>query len=221
MFDVRRSTLGNETDAGNGAADNEAGDRAGGGAATVGAGVAEGGDGGAVWAADPDALPLLLHRAVDDCALAAADGADLRRLLGAALAAHLRQLSFLITTFFRSQPAEIFEAARIDGASELEALWRIALPLAWPIMVTVAIFNFLSIYGDFIWPTLMLSQGDRTLLMALEQYMVDPETNEFGSRPDIGIQTAGYVVATIPQLIVFALGMKYFIQGVTSGAVKA
>jgi ABC-type glycerol-3-phosphate transport system permease component len=128
---------------------------------------------------------------------------------------------FLITTFFRSQPQEIFEAARVDGASELEALWRIAVPLAWPILVTVAIFNFLSIYGDFIWPTLMLSQGDQTLLMALEQYMVDPESNEFGSRPDIGMQTAGYVVATIPQLIVFGLGMKYFIQGVTSGAVKA
>lgn len=126
---------------------------------------------------------------------------------------------FLITTFFRSQPAEIFEAARVDGASEVESLWRIAIPLAWPILVTVAIFNFLSIYGDFIWPSLMLPESRQTLILALEQY--SPQVNEFASRADIGMQTAGYVFATVPQLVVFGFGMKYFIQGVTSGAVKA
>lgn len=126
---------------------------------------------------------------------------------------------FLITTFFRSQPQEIFEAARVDGATELQAMVRIAIPLSWPILVTVAIFNFLGIYGDFIWPSLMLSEHQRTLILALEQY--NPQLNQFASRPDIGLQTAGYVFATIPQLIVFILGMKYFIQGVTSGAVKA
>jgi len=126
---------------------------------------------------------------------------------------------FLITTFFRSQPQEIFEAARVDGASPGQALYQIAIPLAWPILVTVAIFNFLSIYSDFIWPTLMVSQSQQTLILALEQY--NPQVGEFGSRPDIGLQTAGYVFATVPQLLVFAFGMKYFVQGVTSGAVKA
>lgn len=126
---------------------------------------------------------------------------------------------FLITTFFRSQPAEIFEAARIDGASEWQSLIRIALPLAFPIMVTVAIMNFVSIYSDFIWPSLMLRQHQQTIMLALEQY--NPQSSEFTSRPDIGKQTAGYIVATLPQLIVFSVGMKYFIKGVTSGAVKA
>jgi ABC-type glycerol-3-phosphate transport system permease component len=126
---------------------------------------------------------------------------------------------FLITTFFRSQPAEIFEAARVDGATELQALWRIAVPLAFPILVTVGIFNFLSIYSDFIWPSLMVNESKQTLILALERY--NPQVSEFGTRQDIGMQTAGYVFATVPQLIVFALGMKYFIQGVTSGAVKA
>ena len=126
---------------------------------------------------------------------------------------------FLITTFFRSQPAEIFEAARIDGASELQSLVRIAVPLAWPILVTVAIMNFLSIYSDFIWPSLMLTESKQTLMLALERY--NPPVSEFGTRADIGMQTAGYVFATVPQLLVFTFGMKYFIQGVTSGAVKA
>ncbi|MGI8483712.1 MAG: carbohydrate ABC transporter permease [Thermomicrobiales bacterium] len=126
---------------------------------------------------------------------------------------------FLITTFFRSQPAEIFEAAKIDGATEWQALIRIALPLAFPILVTVAILNFVSIYSDFIWPSLMLRQHQQTLMLALEQY--NPQNNQFTSRPDLGRQTAGYIFATIPQLIVFSFGMKYFIKGVTSGAVKA
>ncbi len=126
---------------------------------------------------------------------------------------------FLITTYFRSQPAEIFEAAKIDGASEWQSLTRIALPLAFPILVTVAITNFVSIYSDFIWPTLMLRQHQQTIMLALEQY--NPVSSEFTSRPDIGKQTAGYIVATLPQLIVFSFGMKYFIKGVTSGAVKA
>lgn len=126
---------------------------------------------------------------------------------------------FLITTFFRSQPVEIFEAARIDGASEWQSLTRIALPLAFPILVTVAIMNFVSIYSDFIWPSLMLRQEQQTIMMALEQY--NPASSEFSNRPDLGRQTAGYLVATIPQVIVFSVGMKYFIKGVTSGAVKA
>jgi len=126
---------------------------------------------------------------------------------------------FLITTFFRSQPAEIFEAARIDGASEWQSLVRIALPLAFPILVTVAIMNFVSIYSDFIWPSLMLRQHQQTIMLALEQY--NPASSEFTTRPDVGKQTAGYIVATLPQLIVFSVGMKYFIKGVTSGAVKA
>jgi ABC-type glycerol-3-phosphate transport system permease component len=126
---------------------------------------------------------------------------------------------FLITTFFRSQPAEIFEAARIDGASEVQSLVHMAIPLAWPILVTVAIMNFLAIYSDFIWPSLMLTQSQQTLMLALEQY--NPQVSEFTNRPDIGLQTAGYVFATLPQLVVFAFGMKYFVQGVTSGAIKA
>lgn len=126
---------------------------------------------------------------------------------------------FLITTFFRTQPEEIFEAARVDGASEISTLWRIAIPLSMPILVTVAILNFLAFYGDFIWPSLILNQNNQTLLMALQAF--NPQVGQFGTRPDYGVQTAGYTFATIPQLLVFAFGMKYFVQGVTSGAIKA
>ncbi len=106
--------------------------------------------------------------------------------------------SFLLATFFRSQAEEMFEAARIDGASELQALWHIAMPLARPILVTIAILNFLRVYDDYIWPSLMLPQSMQTLVLALERY--NPQTGMFTSRPDIGSQTASFVFATIPQL---------------------
>ena len=126
---------------------------------------------------------------------------------------------FLISTFFRSQSEEIFEAARIDGAGELHSLIRIAIPLAWPILMTVAILNFLSIYDDFIWPRLMLPQHLETLVLALERY--NPQIGEYSNRPELGPQAAGYVFASLPQLFIFVFAMKYFIQGLTSGAVKA
>ncbi len=126
---------------------------------------------------------------------------------------------FLLSTFFRSQSEEIFEAARIDGSNELHSLLRIAIPLAWPILMTVAILNFLSIYDDFIWPRLMLPQHLETLVLALERY--NPQIGEYSSRPELGPQAAGYVFASIPQLLIFVFAMKYFIQGLTSGAVKA
>lgn len=126
---------------------------------------------------------------------------------------------FLISTFFRSQSKEMFEAARIDGASEWQSLLRIAIPLAWPILMTVAILNFLTIYDDFIWPRLMLPKNLETLVLALEQY--NPDTGQYSSRPELGPQSAGYVFASLPQLALFIFAMKYFIQGLTSGAVKA
>lgn len=125
---------------------------------------------------------------------------------------------FLITAFFRSQPAEIFEAASVDGASAGRALIGIAIPLAMPILVTVAIFNFIAIYGDYIWPSLMVPEGKQTLLLALDSY--SPTLNEYASRPNLGVQAAGYVFGTVPQLLIFMFGMKYFIRGVTSGAIK-
>jgi ABC-type glycerol-3-phosphate transport system permease component len=56
-------------------------------------------------------------------------------------------------------------------------------------------------------------------MLALERF--NPPVSQYTNRPNIGMQTAGYVAATIPQLVVFALGMKYFVEGMTSGSVKA
>ena len=125
---------------------------------------------------------------------------------------------FLLSTFFAAQPAEMFESARVDGASEWQSMFRIAMPLARPILVTIAIMNFLSIYGDLIWPSLMLTFRNSTMILALMEW--NPQVSEEMHRPDLGPLTAGYVFASIPPLIMFIVGMRYYIAGLTSGAIK-
>ncbi len=127
---------------------------------------------------------------------------------------------FLLRAFFQSQPEEIFEAARMDGASEWRMLWAIAVPLAMPILITLAILNFLSIYNDFLWPLLMLPSSEKhTLTIALQAF--NPPNERLPGRPELGIITAAYVFASIPVLAVFTFGMRYYIEGLTSGAIKS
>ncbi len=125
---------------------------------------------------------------------------------------------FLLTTFFQSQPAEMFEAARVDGASEWQSLWSIAMPVARPILVTIAIMNFMGVYDDLIWPSLMLKNTNKTMMLALMNY--NPRVSEQINRPDLGPLTAGYVFGCIPPLILFIVGMRYYVAGLTSGAIK-
>src|SRR5690606_10745497 len=99
---------------------------------------------------------------------------------------------FLISSFFAHQSGELFEAARIDGASELQALRFIAVPLAWPIIMTVAVLNFLGIYSDLIWPSLMLTNQQQTLMIALQSFATP--VDEFVTRPNWGVQAAGYTI---------------------------
>lgn len=127
---------------------------------------------------------------------------------------------FLLRAFFQSQPEEIFEAARMDGATEWRMIWSIAVPLAMPILITLAILNFLSIYNDFLWPLLMLPSTElHTLTIALQAF--NPPNERLPGRPELGIITAAYVFASLPILAVFTFGMKYYIEGLTSGAIKS
>jgi ABC-type glycerol-3-phosphate transport system permease component len=125
---------------------------------------------------------------------------------------------FLLRTFFEDQPEELFESARIDGATEIQSLVHIALPLSRAILITIAIMNMLSYYNDLIFPMLMLiSRQKQTLMVMMQRYV--PQQMAM-NRPDIARQVAGFMLACVPPLIIFVGGMKYYIQGITSGAIK-
>jgi len=122
----------------------------------------------------------------------------------------------LCRSFFASLPQELFDAARIDGASEFDLYSRMALPLSWPILVTLAIMHLVSTYNDFIWPLVTISSPSRQVVsVGLTQF-----TSQYGVT-DWGPRMAAYTIATIPLVILFVFGMRYYIRGITSGAVKA
>ncbi|MBM7568351.1 carbohydrate ABC transporter permease [Paenibacillus sacheonensis] len=120
----------------------------------------------------------------------------------------------LCRTLFESLPEELFEAARIDGGSEFYLYSRIALPLCVPILVTIGIVTFLAVYSDYLWPFIVLDQSQQTFTMAAVGL------NKSG-RSDIGLSFAAYIIGSVPTVLVILFGMKYYIEGMVSGAVKS
>jgi ABC-type glycerol-3-phosphate transport system permease component len=121
---------------------------------------------------------------------------------------------FILRTFFSSLPEELFEAARIDGATIWQSYSLIALPLSRAILGVVAIMNVLNTWNDYIWPSVVISEDSlRTLTVGLAYFQGQYQTQ-------YGPQMAGYVIASIPLLILFFTTMKEFIAGLTSGALK-
>ena len=121
---------------------------------------------------------------------------------------------FLSRQFFLELPDELAEAARIDGAREFSIFWRVYLPLAQPLIATVAIFSFTGAWEDFLWPLVITSSTDK--------YTVQIALNSFTSGGNIqwGYLMASAVLATLPLLLVFLFFQKYFVEGLASGSVK-
>lgn len=121
----------------------------------------------------------------------------------------------LCRTFISLQPSALFESARMDGATEFQAYYKIAIPLAKPILATLAIMNLMGFYNDFIWPLMVIdSNSKQVITVAIRVFQAST-----GSI-DIGSMVAGFVFATIPLLILFMFGSRLYIEGITSGAIK-
>jgi len=122
----------------------------------------------------------------------------------------------LCRSFFATLPEEFFDAARIDGASELQSFVRIAVPLSAPILVTVAVVRLVTTYNQFMWPLVVISSPKRQVVaVALTQF-----TSEIGVT-DLGPQMAGYILAAVPLIVLFSFGMRHYVRGLTAGGLKA
>ncbi len=121
---------------------------------------------------------------------------------------------FLIRQFMLSVPQELLEAARIDGASEWRIYWSVILPLARPILATLATFMFMSMWNDFMWPLIILSdQAHYTLPVALASLSGEHVQ-------DVELMMAGSVVTILPVLLVFIVLQRQYISGIMAGSVK-
>ncbi len=122
--------------------------------------------------------------------------------------------TFLLRQFFMTIPRELEEAANIDGCSRIGVLWHIILPLSRPALATLAVFTFMAVFNDFIWPLIVLNSQDMYTVQLGLAIFRDRYGLEWGNL------MAGSVMATLPILVVFIFAQKYFIKGITLSGLK-
>lgn len=117
--------------------------------------------------------------------------------------------TFLLRQYFKGIPLDLDEAARMDGASSFRIWWQIILPLAGPVLATLAIFNFQAAWNDFLWPLIITSdEAMRTIPIGLASFQGQYQT-------EWHLLMAGAVVALLPVLVIYVLGQNLFVQGIT------
>ncbi len=121
---------------------------------------------------------------------------------------------FLMRQFMYSIPDELLHAAKIDGCSEMGAFFRVVLPLSKPALAVLGIYTFMEQWRDFLWPLVVATRESmKTLPVGLSTFHTEFRTN-------FGIQMAAALLSVLPILIVFLFFQRYFIKGLTAGALK-
>jgi multiple sugar transport system permease protein/raffinose/stachyose/melibiose transport system permease protein len=121
---------------------------------------------------------------------------------------------FLLEGFFARLPQDLFDAARMDGYSDFEILWRITVPVGLPAIVTTVILNTIYLWNEFLYAVVLITDDEkRTLPLGIQKFLGD-------RLEDIGMIATGMMIAVIPIVIIYALFSEKLIQGMTAGAVK-
>jgi arabinogalactan oligomer/maltooligosaccharide transport system permease protein len=122
---------------------------------------------------------------------------------------------WLLKGFVDSIPIEIDEAAKIDGASEMQTYWQIFVPLASPVLAVVTLLSFIGTFNEYILARLFLVDMDiRTVAVGLQQFVAGQYSENWGAF------AAGSILASIPIVIIFLSLQKYIVSGLAGGAVK-
>jgi raffinose/stachyose/melibiose transport system permease protein len=117
----------------------------------------------------------------------------------------------ILATFLRDIPAELFESMRVDGASEWRMLIKLALPLARPALVTVAIYDGLNAWNGFLFP-LILTQSEEQRVLPLSLWAFQGEFTV-----NIPAVLAAVILSTLPIVVLYAVGRRYLVSGLTAG----
>jgi ABC-type glycerol-3-phosphate transport system permease component len=121
---------------------------------------------------------------------------------------------YLLTSFFRGLPHELFESARIDGAGDLLILWKIVLPLSLPPLLTLVVVNALYVWNDLLIAIIFLQDdAKRTLMAGISVFQ-----GRYGDQ--IPLTMAGMAFASAPMVILYVAFQRYFIQGLMAGSIK-
>ncbi|MFB6365372.1 carbohydrate ABC transporter permease [Paenibacillus elgii] len=121
---------------------------------------------------------------------------------------------FLMKQYMSTLPTSLIHAARIDACSEFGIFYKVILPMAKPGLAVLAIFTFVANWNDFFWPFLVTRSSEmRTIQVGLASF-------KFAESTDYGAIMAGATIGALPMIILFFALQKYFLQGITIGAVK-
>ena len=121
---------------------------------------------------------------------------------------------FMFRQFFLTVPTELLEAARIDGAGEIRTFLQIMLPLAKPIVVTLAIFSFQWRWNDYIWPLLVLNDQSKYTLQLALRTIVGAENIDWS------LLLSASVISLIPMIIIFACFQRYIMNADINSGLK-
>jgi sn-glycerol 3-phosphate transport system permease protein len=121
---------------------------------------------------------------------------------------------FLMRQFFLTIPRELQEAATIDGCGDLRFLCSVVLPVSKPALASLGIYTFINVYNQYLWP-LLVTNTDRMRTVQVGIGFLKAE-----EAIDYGVVLAGAVLVLIPAVLVFIIGQRYLVQGMTDGAVK-
>ena len=120
----------------------------------------------------------------------------------------------VLSNFIRDVPKELFDSMRVDGASEWATLWHLAFPLTRPALVTVSIYNGLAIWNGFLLPLILIqSPNQRTLPLALWNFQGQYSIN-------VPAVLASVVLTTLPILLLYVVGRRQLLSGLTAGFSK-
>ncbi|WP_165972209.1 carbohydrate ABC transporter permease [Paenibacillus piri] len=122
--------------------------------------------------------------------------------------------TMLIRTFFEGLSGSLLESAEVEGAGDLRIFAQIAVPLSVPIISTVAVINALLGWNNYVWP-LVVTSGDKVKPIILALGSVHGSLDQVQ-----GMQFAGFVISSVPLLLLFLFATRSFVSGLTAGAVK-
>lgn len=123
--------------------------------------------------------------------------------------------TWLLMGYFRTIPREVEECALVDGATRMQTLWRIVLPMAVPGIVCAALFGFTLTWNEFIYALTFVSQtASKTAVVGVTADLIRGDIYYWGSL------MAGAVLASVPIVVVYVLFLDYYVSGLTAGAVK-
>ena len=126
---------------------------------------------------------------------------------------------YLLVQFFQSVPFEMLDSARIDGATELQILLRIIVPLSGPALTTVAILTFMTCWNNFVWP-FIVSNSDATRTLPVGLATVMGSITGSPTSVQYGLVIAGSVLATLPPMLIFVFLQQYFVRGISMSGMK-